>query len=342
MSRARLVAVVVASLLAVSAAVGLPLSPLHGAGGAPGSPTAPARPAAPDAVAALPRSHFTRSYYMGDTGFTAARNLGCANADKTGRMTLFFGAPTAVAGTYGATLWGAPDRTAEQIGAVVKEFARGYAFCRRSTAYTLLIGVGTSNSGIDRRSEVWLEAHGRKWASMVRNLRAWSDLYYRGRFSIYAAWDAEPSWSSYAKAEHWMHGYNSLPGRVGVHVNNSADGCSTTSSSNTACNNGWSQYWMWRLSWQYDPALPVPQVYTTSGSMARQWHQIDLYGERRGDGLHFYGVMAQRAACNQGLWCPGTNNTAQAAHDQLLWYSNTHPATYQYEILSPTDIRWHS
>ncbi len=340
MSRARPAAVVVATLLTVTAAVGLPISPLHSAEAAPGNAAAPA---APDRAAALPSSHYTRSYYMGDAGFAAARNLGCANGDKTGRMTLYFGAPTAVAGTYGATLWSAPDRTTEQVGAVVKEFARGYAFCRRSSSYTLFIGVGTSNSGIDARSEVWVEAHGRKWASMVRNLRAWSDRYYRGRFSIYAAWDAEPSWSRYAKAEHWMHGYNSQPGRVGVHVNNAADGCSTTSSNNAACDNGWSQYWLWRLSWQYDPALPMPQIYTTTGSMARQWHQIDLFGVGRGDGMYFYGVMSQRAACSQaGAWCPGTNNTPQAAHDQMLWYSNTHPATRQNEILSPTNINWHS
>lgn len=339
MSRSRLAVVLAATVLGLATAVGAP-TPLPLASATPAAPGVAAAPASP---AALPTSYYTRSYYMSDGSFAAARNLGCANGDKTGRMTLYFGAPTSVAGTYGATMWGAADRTAGQVGAIVKEFARGYVFCRRSSAYTLFIGVGTSNSSIDRRSEVWLEAHGRTWASMVRSLRAWSDTYYPGRVSIYGGWDAEPSWSTYNKAEHWMHGYNGRPGRVGVHVNNAADGCSTTSFANAACNNGWNQYWMWRLSWMYDPALPMPQAYTTNGSMARQWHMIDLYGVSRGDGLYFYGVMSQYAACQQaGAWCPGTDATPREAHDYLLWYSNTHPATRQAEILSPTNINWMS
>jgi hypothetical protein len=345
MTVARSAIVALATALGAAAAVAAP-SPMAPAAAMPGAPAVPDTPAAtasPGALAALSSARFTRSYYMGDTGFAAARNLGCANGDKTGRMNLFFGAPTSVSGTYGATLWGAADRTAGQVAAIVKEFARGYAFCRRSPSYSLLIGVGTSNSSINRRSEVWLEAHGRRWASMVRSLRAWADTYHRGYFSVYGAWNAEPWWSTPNKAEHWMHGYNSVPGRVGMQVVNSADGCSTTSSTNTSCDNGWSQYWLWRLSWWYDPALPMPQLYTTSGSMARQWHQIDRYGVRRGDGLYFYGVTAQHAACRQlGLLCAGIDATAREAHDYLLWYSNSDPSTYQQEILSPTDIRWHS
>jgi hypothetical protein len=334
MRRAALAVIVAGMLAGAAAAIGA-------RAGAPVPPAA-ASPAGPSA-AALPSQNYTRSYYMGDPGHAAARNLGCANGDKTGRMSLFFGAPVGVSGAYGATMWGASDRTAQQVAAIVKEFARGYAWCRRSTSYALLIGVGTSNSTIDRRSELWLRHHGRAWASMVRDLRAWSDRYHRGYFSFYGAWNAEPSWSTYNKAEHWMWGYNSLPGRVALHANNAADGCPTSTSTNGACNNGWTQYWVWRLSWQYDPALPVPQIYATSGANARQWHQIDLYGVRRGDGLYFYGAMAQRAACRTiGSTCSGINNTADQAHDLLLWYSNTHPATYQQEILSPTDIDWHT
>ena len=48
---------------------------------------------------------------MARTGLSGAASLGCYNAGKSGRITLFFGSPTSVAGTYGATLWGAPDLT---------------------------------------------------------------------------------------------------------------------------------------------------------------------------------------------------------------------------------------
>jgi hypothetical protein len=338
MRRAVLTVIVAVTFVGATTAVGAP-----GTVVTPPAVASSAAPAARDAAGALPSRNYTRSYYMGDAGFTAARNLGCANGDKTGRMSLYFGAPVGVGSSFGSTMWGAPDRSAQQVASIVKEFARGYAWCRRSPSTALLIGVGTSNSTIDRRSEVWLEAHGRTWASMVRSLRAWSDRYHRGWFSFYGAWDAEPSWSTPAKADHWMRGYNSVRGRPALHANNSADGCPSTTHTNGACNNGWNQGWMWRLSWQWDPALPIPQIYATSGVNARQWHQIDLYGATRGDGLYFYGAMAQHAACaTVGSTCPGTNNTVVRAHDYLLWYSNTHPATYQNEIPSPTDIDWHT
>ena len=40
---------------------------------------------------------------MGRAGLSDAAALGCFNADKSGRLTLFFGAPSAVGGGYGAT-----------------------------------------------------------------------------------------------------------------------------------------------------------------------------------------------------------------------------------------------
>lgn len=334
MHRAALTVVVAATIIGAAATVGSPVT--HAA-----APAA-ARPAATSATA-LTASHFTRSYYMGDPGHGAARNLGCANGDKTGRMSLFFGAPSSVNGGYGSTMWGAPNVTVNQVSALAKEFARGYAWCRRSGAYALFIGIGTSNSTIDGRTYQWVREHGRAWAAMVRDLRAWAHRYHRGYFSFYGAWDAEPSWSSVGKAEHWMLGYNSTPGRVGLHANNSADGCPSSTSTNGACNNGWNQRWVWRLSWQYDPALPVPQIYATSGVNARQWHMLNLYGASQGDGMHFYGTMAQHAACiTVSSPCTGTFNTAQAARNFLLWYSNSHPATVQADILGPTDIDWHS
>ena len=45
-----------------------------------------------------PPSAETRSYYMGRAGLSDAAALGCFNADKSGRLTLFFGAPSAVGG----------------------------------------------------------------------------------------------------------------------------------------------------------------------------------------------------------------------------------------------------
>ncbi|HEX8802944.1 MAG TPA: hypothetical protein VF743_02085 [Acidimicrobiales bacterium] len=297
----------------------------------------------PPAEAVPSASFFTRSYYMGDGSGAAARYLGCANGDKQGRMTLFFGSPTAVSGTYGATLWGAPNRTTSQVAATVKEVARGYVMCRESSTYRLLIGVGTSNSSIDGRSDTWLRGHGRAWATMVKNLSGWATAHYPDHVRIYAAWDAEPSWSRFSKAESWMHGYDDTTGARPLFANFSADGCPRTTSNNGSCNNGWNQQGIWHLAWQHNPAMPFPQIYATSGANANQWQRIDEYGASRGNGMFFTGAMSQWTACWQaGEGCWGIDATPRQSHDFLLWALNSREATRQPAIEAVTDIRWHS
>lgn len=289
-------------------------------------------------------SFTTRSYYMANASRDEAVLLGCANGDKQGRLTLFFGAPKAVGSGYGATLWGASDRTAAQIGTLVKDFVRGYVYCRESRSHRLLIGVGTSNSAVDGKSDTWLTTHGARWSKMVRDVHDWAATHYPTAASIYGAWDAEPSWSRYAKASAWMHGYdNAYPRRRNLHANFSADGCPQTTADNGACNNGWTQWHLWHLAWDHDPSLTFPQIYATSGANARQWKQISEYGHHhQGDGIHFFGVLAQSAACMQVGGCAGTDNTPHEAHDQLFDALDSHSHTRQGSIDAMTDVRWHS
>ena len=285
----------------------------------------------------------TRSYYMARNSAGAATQLGCANGDKSGRMTLFFGAPTVARGGYGATAWGAPDMHLWDIENTIKNVIRGYAYCRRSPNYRLLIGVGTSNSGIDARSAAWRQAHGYAWATSVRALAAWANYYYPGIAQVYGAWDFEPSWSSFPSADNWMHGYDSRPGRQLVFVNASADGCSTTKADNNACNNGWNQQRVWHLAWQHDPSLPIPQIYTNSGTQARQWKLIDLWATANtGDGMYFYGTLTQSGACRQVGGCSGTSNTPHQAHDQLLWWLRSDSRTTQPSLQTMMDVSWNS
>lgn len=290
-----------------------------------------------------PPSAETRSYYMGRAGLNDAASLGCYNADKSGRMTLFFGAPTSVGGTYGATLWGAPDLTVHQIGQRVQNFVRGFAYCRTNSSHRLLIGMGTSNSVINGRSDAWLRAHGDAWARNVRALAAWANANYPGHAQIMGAWDAEPSWSTFAKAEQWMHGYDGYPHRQLLYANASADGCPPASATNGPCNNGWNQQRVWHLAWQHDPSLPIPQIYNTSGTQARQWQQIDLWASRtQGDGMFFYGSMTQYGACRQVGGCAGTNNTPHAGNDQVMWWLNSHRLTAQSDVATMTDMNWNT
>lgn len=291
----------------------------------------------------VPPSAETRSYYMGRTGLSDAAQLGCYNSDKSGRLTLFFGAPAPVAGGYGATSWSAPDLTVAQIAERVKNVVRGFAYCRRDAGYRLLIGVGTSNSGIDGRSDAWLRAHGAAWARMVSSLATWAGTYYPGHAQVTAAWDFEPSWSRYAKADQWMHGYDAYPNRRLLYANASADGCPTASAANGACNNGWSQRRVWHLAWEHDPSVPIPQIYTTSGNQARQWQLIDLWATTAvGDGMYFYGSLTQHGACRQTGGCAGIDNTPHGGHDQLWSWLSSDRRTAQADLDTMTDLHWNT
>jgi hypothetical protein len=284
----------------------------------------------------------TRSYYISSASSEAVTLLGCGNADTQGRLTLFFGAPLVTQGRFGTTLWGGTDRTAGQSANLVRDFIRGYAWCRRSPGQQILIGMGTSNSTIDKRNDVWIVGHGVEWSIAVRDAAAWADANFPSVAKVYGAWDAEPSWSAPGKAERWMQGYDSVPGRRPLHANFSADGCPRASATGGACNNGWNQQHLWRLAWEYDPALPIPQVYATSGVNARQWQKIDEYGARTfNDGMTFYGVMSQHGACMQVGGCHLVDNTPQAAHDYLLSALNSSPLTRQATLQTATDMHWH-
>jgi hypothetical protein len=291
----------------------------------------------------VPASRETRSYFMAKATTPDAANLGCWNGDKDGRMMLFFGAPTTVNGTYGATLWGAPNRDTEQIAQSVRDFITGYVACRADPSYRLLIGVGTSNSAIDDKPDVWLQGHGSAWAAMARDLNAWASEWFPGYAQVNAAWDFEPSWSSFAKAEQWMHGYDATAGRRNLYANSSADGCPQTWVVNGPCDNGWNQSAVWHLAWQHDPSLPMPQIYATSGANAHQWQLIDLWATTIiGDGMYFYGTMTQAAACNRVGGCAGSDLTPHQAHNILAWWLAADPRTNQDQIAEMTDVDWYS
>jgi hypothetical protein len=285
----------------------------------------------------------TNSYYMAKATPADASQLGCFNANRSGRMTLFFGAPVAVGGHYGATLWAAPDRDTAGITQTVQSFIRGWAYCRTNPNLRILVGIGTSNSTIDHDSTAWLTSHGRAWGSMAGALSRWAARWYPGFAQVFGAWDFEPSWSSFAKADAWLNGYGAAPGRPLLFVNASADGCPTTTATNGPCNNGWNQQMVWHLAWQHHVSIPMPQIYATSGVNAHQWQLIDLWATvNKKDRMLFFGNMSQLGACRQTGSCPKTNNNPQTANAFLRWWLNTDRRTAQAGVSSMTDVRWNS
>lgn len=285
----------------------------------------------------------TISYYVANTSRDRMAKLGCLNSSRWGRMTMFFGAPVRVGNGYGATLWAARNQSTSGIAELIRQFVRGYVACRPSTGYKIRIGVGTSNSTIDGRTDAWLVNHGRAWASMVRSLADWSARTYGGAARVSAAWDAEPSWSTVGKARAWMHGYQSIARPRPLFANFSADGCSWMSHANAACNNGWRQHDLWDLAWRRPPSLPIPLIYATSGVNALQWQRISAYGARyQNRAIFFYGTMTQSRACRQRGGCHRTDNTPRAAQRQLLDALNAGRLTGQAGLQTMTDMEWYS
>lgn len=289
-----------------------------------------------------PASWETNSYYVGSTSIDKMGTLGCHNGSKQGRMTLFFGAPTDASGGFGTSMWAARSQPTEVIAELVRQFVRGYVSCRQDSSHQLMVGIGTSNSAVNGKDDGWLAGHGYAWAEMVRSVSDWADYHYPGIARIYAAWDAEPSWSTVHKAGQWMDGYQSFGGHRPLYTNFSADGCSWTSSANAGCNNGWTQSNLWDLAWQRPPSMPIPQIYATSGVNAQQWQKISEYGAvHHGRPLFFYGTLTQLGACQQNGGCQGVDNPPHAARDQLLSHLDSHPQTRQDEVESTPDMRWH-
>jgi hypothetical protein len=294
-----------------------------------------------------PPSNVTRSYYMGTADVSQAAQLGCNQQGRSGRMTLFFGAPVrfgtsgALNQQYGATLWGAANQTLNQIEEIVKWFVIGYAQCN-SEADGLSLGIGTSNSGID--GDAWIREHGKAWSISVSNLHSWALANYPQDVAVYGAYDAEPSWASYSQTYQWMQGYTyDNPGRESLHYHGSADGCPQTTSENGACNNGWTQAGIWHLADEVPVSIAIPQIYATAGGNAAQWTMISRYGYRyhNGDSIGFAGVMTQHGACEQNGCPAGTGNTWDQARDQLLLTTNSSPYTQNtYAGGGMTDIRW--
>ena len=289
-----------------------------------------------------PPSAETRSYYMARTGLSDAASLGCYNAGKSGRITLFFGSPTSVAGTYGATLWGRarpdrlPDPRPHQGGR-----AR-YAFCRTNSRHRLIIGVGTSNSTIDGRSDAWVRAHGDAWSRTVESLASWANGNFPGHAQIVGAWDVEPSWSSFAKAEQWMHGYDGNAGRRLLHVNSSADGCPTgaraTGRATTVGTSSGSGTWRGStilaahpadLHHQRQPGAPVAADRPVGDHLGRRRHVL-------------LRTMSQHGACRQVGGCAGMDNTPHEANDQLRWWLGSDRRTAQDDVAGMTDVNWNT
>jgi hypothetical protein len=285
------------------------------------------------AIAATPPPP-TTSRYMKTTDGSVLYAEGCAagRVPQRGIAVLDFGSPALSGTAYGSLLFNSNSfRSTSQIAAAAKNWLQGYWNCS-PYGPEITLAIGTSNYRGQTNS-----SHGRAWAQMVNSVVSWiSQKGYGSQLDVAGASDMELNWNTASATRAWANGYDSSDMR-GYFNYGDAAGCPPYGS----CNNGWTQEDVWFVSYGSPPAFPLPEIYTTNGSMAAEWYRLSLYGyTAHGRAMWIPGEMTQYQACiDSGNTCAGTNNTPAAGWTQLYSKLNADWRTAQ-SLPNSTDITW--
>ena len=177
-------------------------------------------------------------------------------------------------------------------------FARGYRGCTAADrASTISLAIGTTNRGTQVRDNGYQQ--GRAFANFVRSITSQvAAAGASGQVTVTGAIDVEMDWNTYGDTREWYLGYDSLSNTT-IYNFGDAAGC-TQDGSTTACNNGSTQERVWWVSERFALTHPLPEIYTNSGSMARQWYQLARYTDARHSAdMVIAGTLTQFGACQQ-------------------------------------------
>lgn len=231
------------------------------------------------------RPPYASSIYVTSTSTSTAYNEGCGrgtadanHGDIDSSAFLDFGGQNSDAS--GTKLINGISVSAATIRSIAEQYADGYWVCTGTDhVSTLFLAVGTNNSYDSPGT-----AGGSAWATMVSNIQSWVNSNI-GQVVIRGGNDLEPSWNLQSHAENWAQAFDA--GFSGNYLDyGSADGCSETSSTDSACNNGWTTYGEWYLTWGESAALGAPEIYYSA--QAKQWTMISLYGADHQSGAALY------------------------------------------------------
>jgi hypothetical protein len=240
------------------------------------------------------------SFYMTTIDTGTAYNLGCNQGHfdasfsppANSLVVLDFGGQQADGS--GTKLINGTLVTNAQLEAAAENFANGYWTCTGTdTTSSLLLGIGTNNSNYDVSS-----SGGNTWAEVVSAVRSYNHAQgYDSQVSAGGANDMEPGYNSASATEGWVNGYVGVNPAFYVDFG-SADACPTSNPStppyNGACNNGWTQYDVWYVSWSPAPAQALPEIYYQASS--QRWAAISQYGaQNQGStgAIYFEGPLDQ-------------------------------------------------
>jgi len=232
---------------------------------------------------------------------------------------------------WGASLFGHGYRSTDEIRVAAEAYAEGFVGCSRHEP-RLTIAIGTSNygRGVSYR-------HGMAWALMVNAANGWVvENGLVGRVEFAGANDIELSWNGPAVSKSWVRGYDSVA-EWPYYDYGDAAGCPPRGD----CVGAWRPEDVWYVSWGARSAWPLPQIYTSDGSMARQWYRLSLYAFlRHGWRMTIAGALSQRIACRQSSDpCRGMNNSPAKAWGQLNRLLNRDRRTAQ-RLPWSTDFSW--
>ncbi len=297
------------------------------------------------------------SYYVTTLNTGLMYSLGCELGTRDKNVpgaqdsvaVLAFGYPRCFnSGGYGANLFGFGPVATGDIRTAVEYFARGYYTCSGSDRFSnLVIGVGTSNyqgSNEPCNTQAKATAHGKAWSGMVRDLNQWAitqGFFHQVQF--YGANDIELGWNTPTWSRAWIAGFEQVSGNFMLHFGDAA-GCPYDAYPHWSCGTAEYPEWMpedvWYVSYGAPSALPLPLIYLTNGVHAKQWAYLSRYSvANHGYRMDFTGVFSQWAYCQQFGWCYLTDNTPEAAYQQLAYELSKLPTTTQY-LRWQTDIRW--
>lgn len=270
-----------------------------------------------------------------DRDTARARELGCAHrGEDPGMVVLALGRQQ----PGGAQAFGPKGvvRPYPLLADVIVAYADGLAECAGSG--WVLVPMTSNYKAYDPDIH---GQYGHDWARFTADLQVRVGARSGGAVAVAAGLDLEPGWSSVEVAQAWMGGYRDEAGATLVLVP-SADGCPPRGPG--GCVNGWSTAIIAEMVWGSGvETVILPQVYSHSGNMARQWAAIAREGVALGLGPSIAGVTSQARACTQvpgDRLCPQLNITWYTALEQLQGELMSDPATEHIVLRYATDIGW--
>ncbi|PFF83222.1 hypothetical protein CN329_26995 [Bacillus cereus] len=303
----------------------------------------------PTAVPSAPLSSLSRFMSTVNTAtlYSEGEQLGtmAASTTRDDIIVLDFGWPkynksTKTYGTLLFTGFGAGNTFASttDIASAVKSFVQGYhdKVANNVNGSKVVIAIGTNNK------KGATSNHAQAWASMVDQVNSWVKSQNYTEIIIAAASDMEMEWNSARNTRKWVDGYksyflnNSKP-LITLYNYGDAAGCPPYGS----CNNGWTQNDIWYISWGSGISSPLPEIYTTNSSQAKEWANLVKYSFTKdpNNPMIIAGVMTQYQACLDQGGCSGTNNTPEQGWTQLWNELNADSQTAQ-TLLNPQTLHW--